>query len=47
MVISYAKEIGFAIRNLEFSPIKGPEGNIEYLLHLKKLTLPVEGKMTE
>ena len=24
------------ILNLEFSPIKGPEGNIEYLLHLKK-----------
>ena len=36
MVIDYAKEIGFAILNLEFSPIKGPEGNIEYLLHLKK-----------
>lgn len=24
--------------HLEFSPIKGPEGNIEYLLHLKKKT---------
>ena len=24
-------------RHLSFSPIKGPEGNIEYLLHLKKL----------
>ena len=36
MVIDYAKEIGFAILSLEFSPIKGPEGNIEYLLHLKK-----------
>ena len=22
--------------NLEFSPVKGPEGNIEYLLHIKK-----------
>ena len=22
--------------HLEFSPIKGPEGNIEYLLHLRK-----------
>lgn len=22
--------------NLEFSPIKGPEGNIEYLVHLQK-----------
>ena len=28
--------IGFEVLNLEFSPIKGPEGNIEYLLHLKK-----------
>ena len=35
-VIDFAKSIGFGILNLEFSPIKGPEGNIEYLLHLKK-----------
>ncbi len=34
-VISYAEGIGFGIRNLEFSPIKGPEGNIEYLLYLQ------------
>lgn len=38
MVVSYAKEIGFTIRNLDYSPIKGPEGNIEYLLHLYKGT---------
>ncbi len=36
MVMRYASSIGFEIKNLEFSPIKGPEGNIEYLLHLKK-----------
>lgn len=36
MVGSYATSIGFAICHLDFSPIKGPEGNIEYLLHLKK-----------
>ena len=36
-VIDYAMSIGFEVLNLEFSPIKGPEGNIEYLLHLKKL----------
>lgn len=36
-VMAYATEIGFACMDLEFSPIKGPEGNIEYLLHLKKL----------
>ena len=34
-VIDFAKSIGFGILNLEFSPIKGPEGNIEYLLYLQ------------
>lgn len=38
MVINYAISIGFEVLNLEFSPIKGPEGNIEYLLHLRKHT---------
>ena len=41
-VIDYAAEIGLESRNLEFSPIKGPEGNIEYLLHLKKKERPEE-----
>ena len=36
-VISYAKSISFGVRHLEFSPTKGPEGNIEYLVHLVKL----------
>ncbi|MGN0242503.1 MAG: TlyA family RNA methyltransferase [Lachnospiraceae bacterium] len=35
MVVAYAREAGFQILHLDFSPIKGPEGNIEYLLHLK------------
>lgn len=35
-VVQYALEIGFKVLNLEFSPIKGPEGNIEYLVHLGK-----------
>ena len=35
-VMEYAKSIGYATLHLEYSPIKGPEGNIEYLLHLKK-----------
>lgn len=34
--MEYAKSIGFAPQHLEFSPIKGPEGNIEYLLHIVK-----------
>ncbi len=36
MVVKYAISIGFEALNLEFSPVKGPEGNIEYLLHLQK-----------
>lgn len=35
-VLSYAWSIGFSILALEFSPIKGPEGNIEYLVWLQK-----------
>lgn len=35
-ILTFAKEIGFSILNLEFSPIKGPEGNIEYLVFLQK-----------
>lgn len=35
-VIDFALEIGFSVLHLAFSPIKGPEGNIEYLLHIRK-----------
>ena len=35
-VIAYASSIALEPRHLSFSPIKGPEGNIEYLLHLQK-----------
>ena len=34
-VIIFAMSIGFDIINLDFSPVKGPEGNIEYLLYLQ------------
>ena len=34
--ISLAKSLGFTIRNLTFSPVKGPEGNIEFLGYLAK-----------
>lgn len=37
-ITTFAYEIGFSVLNLDFSPIKGPEGNIEYLMHLKKDT---------
>lgn len=32
----FAKSVGFYICSIDFSPIKGPEGNIEYLIHLSK-----------
>ena len=35
-VMDHAQSIGFDLCALDFSPIKGPEGNIEYLIHLKK-----------
>ncbi len=35
-VIGYATEQGFFTKGLEFSPIKGPEGNIEYLIYLTR-----------
>ena len=34
-VIDWAIGLGFEILHLDYSPIKGPEGNIEYLLHLQ------------
>lgn len=37
-VLCFARETGFSILHLTFSPVKGPEGNIEYLVHLKKST---------
>ncbi|MCD8365976.1 MAG: TlyA family RNA methyltransferase [Clostridiales bacterium] len=35
-IVTFVQEIGFAVLNLDFSPVKGPEGNIEYLLHIQK-----------
>lgn len=35
-VLNFAASIGFGIRRLDFSPVKGPEGNIEYLAYLSK-----------
>ena len=34
--LRYAPECGFGVRGLDFSPIRGPEGNIEYLAWLKR-----------
>lgn len=35
-IIAFAFDSGFSVLALSFSPIKGPEGNIEYLMYLKK-----------
>lgn len=40
-VINLALENGFSVMGLQFSPIKGPEGNIEYLVYLNKSQEPV------
>ena len=34
-IINIIKENKFSLLGLDFSPIKGPEGNIEYLIHIK------------
>ena len=34
--VGYALENGFTVHGLDFSPVKGPEGNIEYLMYLQK-----------
>ena len=41
-IVDYADSIGFSALHLDYSPIRGPEGNIEYLLHLKKEAEPGE-----
>ena len=40
-VLDFASENGFSVLGLSYSPIKGPEGNIEYLTYLKKSAKPV------
>ena len=40
-VIGLAIQNGFSVCGLDFSPVKGPEGNIEYLIYLKKSNAPV------
>ncbi len=40
-IVAFCLDNGFDIRGLDFSPIKGPEGNIEYLLYIRKSDSPV------
>ena len=39
-ITSFALENGFSLLGLDFSPIKGPEGNIEYLMYIEKSDNP-------
>ncbi|MDO4982843.1 MAG: TlyA family RNA methyltransferase [Eubacteriales bacterium] len=34
-ILDFATEIGFTVAGVDYSPIKGPEGNIEYICHMK------------
>ena len=39
-IMEFAWESGFSVLGLDFSPVKGPEGNIEYLLYIQKSSEP-------
>lgn len=39
-ITSFVQEAGFSILGLTYSPVRGPEGNIEYLLYLQKAEVP-------
>ena len=39
-IVALAKELGFTILGLTFSPVKGPAGNIEFLGHLTLADVP-------
>ena len=39
-IFAFCGEIGFCVKGIHFSPIKGPEGNIEYLFYFKKSPEP-------
>ena len=39
-IIELVKETNFSLLGLDFSPVKGPEGNIEYLCYIKKTDTP-------
>lgn len=40
MIYDFVLENGFSVLNLDFSPIKGPQGNIEYLIYIEKTETP-------
>lgn len=40
-IMDFVPGIGLSVQGLDYSPIKGPEGNIEYICHLKNGAFPV------
>ncbi len=38
--MEFAVSNGFTVKGIDFSPVKGPEGNIEYLMYVEKSTEP-------
>ena len=46
-VTAMASGLGFAVLGLDYSPIRGPEGNIEYLMHLKKTSEAVNAPVID
>ncbi len=40
-IVRFAPENGYSVLGLTFSPVKGPEGNIEYLIYLERSDAPV------
>ena len=46
-VTQFALSNGFSIHALEYSPIKGPEGNIEYLVYIEKSEEPVQAEQVD
>ena len=42
-VAGFAREAGFAIKGITFSPVRGPEGNIEYLMYISKNGIDISG----
>jgi 23S rRNA (cytidine1920-2'-O)/16S rRNA (cytidine1409-2'-O)-methyltransferase len=45
-IVNFVQDISFEVLGIDFSPVKGPEGNIEYLLYLKKkkTVIPMDWK---
>mgnify|MGYP005769275527 CR=1 FL=1 len=39
-IFDFCGELGLSVQGIHYSPIKGPEGNIEYLFYFEKSDAP-------